>query len=64
MKKKIITGYCPHCGKVTKHEIINCTEGLIWRIFENIFTFGMIAANGYNYACECEKCKEINIIKK
>lgn len=60
---KSVVAYCPNCNKKTKHVPIQCNEGLGWRIFENIFTFGAIAASGYNYECECSKCGEINTIK-
>ena len=65
MKQKYIVGYCSYCRKETKHTIIQCTERLGWRIFENIFTFGAIAAGtGYDYKCECERCKNINTLHR
>ena len=63
MAKKITTGYCPTCGKTTKHQVIECTEKLGWRIFEGICSLGMIPLACTNdYECECLKCREINTL--
>ena len=59
---KTLVGYCFNCGKDTKHKVIQCEESLGWRIYENILTFGLIAAMGYDYKCECTRCGEINTI--
>lgn len=65
MNKKIIVGYCPECGQLTKHEVIQCEERLGWRIFESIVSMGLIPAlDGYRYDCECLKCGEINKLRK
>lgn len=62
---KYKVGYCQECGRETKHIILECEESLGWRIFENFFTFGLIAASfGYDYKCECIKCGQINTLHK
>ena len=62
---KTIVGYCPKCRKKTKHTRIQCEVGLGWRIFENIFTLGAIAAtSGYDYECECLSCGSINTLHR
>ena len=61
---KYLVGYCSTCLKETKHEVINCRDSVWWKIFENIFTFGFIAALGYDYNCECTRCRTINVIHK
>lgn len=62
---KYMTGYCCECCRETRHVVIECTENLGWRIFENLFTLGAIAAGfGYDYKCECTRCGEINTLHK
>lgn len=64
-KAKYKVGYCDTCGRETKHVVLECTERLGWRIFENLLTLGAIgAAFGYDYKCECTKCGTINTIRK
>ena len=65
MMARCLVGYCYECCRETKQVVVECTENIGWRIFENLFTFGTIgAAFGYDYKCECTQCGEINTIHK
>lgn len=37
---KYMTGYCWHCAKMTKHQVIECEDSVPYRIFETVFTLG------------------------
>lgn len=61
---KYLTGYCSNCHKQTKQIKIACEDNLATRIFETVFTLGLLAMEEREYKCECTKCGEINTIRK
>jgi hypothetical protein len=61
---KIMVGYCPKCGKRTKHRKIECTESLAWRTFETVVTLGWGLLFDRDYECECSECGSINTLTK
>ena len=62
MKNKYLVGWCRHCHKRTKQEVIRCTMPIVARLFVGIASMGFSEAVGYAYHCECTKCGELNII--
>jgi hypothetical protein len=64
MMTKIIVGYCPECGKKTKHTKIECTESFAWRAFETVATLGWGLLFDRDYECECSVCGSINTLTK
>lgn len=61
---KYIVGFCSRCCCKTKHKLIDCTDNVAWKIFENVVTLGLAAGLGYDYNCECTVCNKINVIHK
>ena len=61
---KYLIGYCTRCHKQTKQLKIECEDNLATRIFETVFTFGLLAMEERKYKCECTRCGEINTIVK
>lgn len=61
---KYMTGYCWHCAKTTKHQVLECEDSVPYRIFETVFTLGFGAMLEHGYKCECTRCGEINTINK
>ena len=59
-----MVGYCPECGKKTKHRVIECQDSLPYRVFETVFTLGFAAALPHDYECECTRCGTINTLTK
>ena len=59
---KYLVGYCPRCGKQTKHEVIKCEDSVGYRIFTGILTLGASEALGHNYKCECTRFGKINTV--
>ena len=62
--KKYMVGYCPECGKKTKHEILESKDSIPWRIFEIVMTAGWALAFDHEYYCECSKCGQINTLRR
>jgi hypothetical protein len=61
---KYMTGYCHHCGKTTKHQVIECEDSVPYRIFETVATLGFGAMLEHDYKCECAKCGNITTLER
>lgn len=61
---KYIVGWCPECGKDTKHLKLECKDSVAYRVFEAVSTFGWGLLLDHSYKCECTKCGEINTLSK
>lgn len=64
MKKRYMIGYCDHCRKNTKQEVIKGVDSVPWRIFETVATLGFALLTFHDYECECTRCGEINTLRQ
>ena len=63
---KYLTGYCKNCHKQTKQIKIECEDNLATRIFETVFTLGLLAMEEREEQVrqEIEECRiRNNLIK-